>query len=424
MAVDILDGLTWSGVHPRTNVLRDQWNTLLRLKSLQYSAWNRTDAVEELRVQLAARIFEQIRHARSLTELLAIPLSIPVVDWLTPGEREVYEARERAALEARERAEREQAVWRAEAEARMAPLREEITALAEEASLYPDASMIMWALEDARSALGSRPPREEMGRAALSRARTGMAALRARYAGAIALTRMGQTQALEALPSCPLCGAAWSFKGGRATCGGAHDVKRVVRTREDTSNVLARLVTNRGDVVATVKLLGEEVQFAYTQLPASPWTGRIFSSVETQAELVVLPEELTPHRDNILKDIAELRTMRKEAEQLVQTLRDLEHRAKNGTVRRLTFRLVSGMAKAEEGSQEYSAAYGDVYPDHDETWFCVVPRSQNNQRRTIEVTPILKVEEGTVKGHEEVVEFERLVRDSYPGLPEALLTVN
>jgi hypothetical protein len=80
------------------------------------------------------------------------------------------------------------------------------------------------------------------------------------------------------------------------------------------------------------------------------------------------------------------------------------------------------MAVAEDSGQTYSAAYGSVYPDDGETWFCLVPRHAPIARRNIEVCPLVKA--GSVTGREDILEFEDLLRSTYPGVPEALLTVN
>ncbi len=417
----VSDVMGFTDAHPVTQALREQWNTLLRLKSVP--DWTRTEDSEVLRAlqaQLVEHVFGLIRHAQSARDVVATPLTIPVLDWITPEERAVYDLRHRVADEAQERVARTRAAERAATEERLAPLYAEIDTLLAEAQHYSETNThTVWMLQDARRWLAADIPREYETRVAVTRARQYIEQIREQHAAEIAQTTKAHAQALSLVPACPLCDAAWSFNGQRAVCTGVHNLDRVMRAAEESNHVLLRLATNRGDSIATVTQYDQTVVFTYAHTASTPWVGRVFSTVEARTELVILPEDLLSQREALLRDIADLKQMRKEAEQLVQTVAGLQSRVKDGTVRQLTFRIQQGMAMAEEGGTIYSAAYGDLYPDDGETWFCIVPRSQHEMRRTIEVTPILKA--GSVKGREDVVEFEQLVLSAYPGLPAELL---
>ncbi|MFH1098722.1 MAG: ATP-dependent RNA helicase [Candidatus Uhrbacteria bacterium] len=230
----------------------------------------------------------------------------------------------------------------------------------------------------------------------------------------IELSDLGWQAVLDHSPVCPFCGSAWrEFSGRSLRCSEKHDRQRLI---PDGRMTLGRFTTNRDEGFAQMTMDGDGgVMIHFQAARTQAWSGRKFKTVRFEPCAAILPSELVSQRDAILCDLEEFNRARQEVEAVAQRVREIE--ATGASVRRLTFRVVDGLAVAENGSVRYQSAFQDPYPSGGETWFCRIGGEfSGSGRRIVEVQPVFKA--GAVSNEQDLEELRTLLRETYPGLPE------
>lgn len=363
---------------------------------------------------------------------------------LTPEERATYRdevAREESLRKAEEE---EDAQWQAErkaarahaeeertreAEARRAeiqPQREELESLRARANVFTgtDAADIQMRISDALQRCDSHMRwggewHLDALRRSMSEIRSGIVTLAYEQETAIADNAEIWRAVTERFPACPFCGGAWREERLDLRCTTSHVWQQIVPLAHGADGyTIGTFVTDRDERAAVFSWEHGDVLIMFTTLRGHAWRGKRVKHVEWKPLAVILPVELLPERDIILRDLAELREARQKLERMLAQVKQAEMEVGAGGMKRLTFREEGGLAVAEEGGVRYQAAFAEVYPQVGETWYCSLGIELPVRGKMVrEVHPRLKAE----TTHEDLAELVELFREMHPGVPSELL---
>lgn len=228
---------------------------------------------------------------------------------------------------------------------------------------------------------------------------------------------------LSHFPHCPLCDGAWEAATDGFFCVQSHDRRRLIPLEDPSSarEKLGEFVSDRGESVATLVFRRPSTIGLALCVPRDrPWPLKHWKTISYTSSVSILPAYLAGEHEQIIRDLADLRTARQELEAVVARIRDAETRLGSGAMKRLTFRVSCGVAIAEERGALYQAAFQEQYPNSGETWYCRVGQGvSTGGRRLVEVYPEFKL--GSIQSAASLNELRELIAASYPGLPQELL---
>ncbi|MBI4280858.1 DEAD/DEAH box helicase [Candidatus Uhrbacteria bacterium] len=436
LAQETLKPLTWP-IHAQTPQNRIVWPVIKRVLEKRFLIWTlleRADSseAENLTKRLILFFCERIKGTTTLLEVAARDISLKLEDWLSPeqiADQAALLERKQAAVKeqeqlAAERRSQYQAKEQEQAEAR-SRLLEEIRALENRAASLsgPDAAEL-------RSQIAMLRRENEITWAnshyfilqKLKEIKASLQKLEREEAKYLALGRQAWAAVTEQFPLCPLCGNEWIASSSLLLlCQGSHDPRRIIALEATQRSLLVgRLLTDRDEEVAEVRIQDLSVQIRIRVPAGRAWSGKVFKSVVWKPSTVILPPELVAERESIIRDLGELRQAREELEAVSARLREAEKKVGAGAMKLLVFKLTHGQAVAEDAGISYQAAYGDPYPSDGERWFCRIGRDLSLGGKTMkEAHPEFKA--SAISTPTDLEELCVLLRETYPGLPDQLL---
>lgn len=223
-------------------------------------------------------------------------------------------------------------------------------------------------------------------------------------------------------PVCPLCGGAWKEEtSSTVSCRMSHDVRRLIPLDgSDATAHIGSFMTDRNELVASVTFGSGVVTLIFMVARRQAWNLKRWKTITFTPHVAILPAHLAGERDQIIRDLADLRRAREELEAVVARIKDAESRLGSGALRRLTFKVSGGLALAEDRGVTYQAAFQNQYPEGGETWYCRIGQDvSSGGRRLVEVYPEFKL--GSIQSAASLDELRELIAASYPGLPQELL---
>lgn len=427
----VLDTTTFYGRHrlnPKTAENHAVWNKIIALV---------VDSAQ--REALAARLHDfyvsRLTPVTTMDSVRTADISLRLEDWLTPDllekHRKQVEAEKRQAEEARaryvvEEAERRrlEEEQRQQHQEKIKPYQARINCLADEFRRLGDhnrAQRILSLQDDLYFGWTNLPRVEQE----LDSGELAAKLLGEENQEKIAWSELIWKTVLEQYPVCPLCNQPWSASGAVLfACQGSHDAKRLIplssQDEVSPSTIICQFTTDRDEFAAELSFDGKGVKISFARPRGYVWTGKKFKAVTVQTLAAILPVELVSQREQILKDLEELVRIRKELEIAAQKIREMEERVGKGQVKKLTFRIIDGLAACVVDGIMYQAAFGTPYPEAGETWYCRLDRELPSRGLvTRMVIPEIKVSGLTLES--DLCEYEALLQESYPGLPRELL---
>lgn len=415
--------------HPDSAHHGQVWKVIRAVLSLGY-IWDMATLREESRslVESLRTAFEQMLvGVTTMDELMARPLQLNLVDFISAEEAQAHEARleqererERAAALERlkqQQSEREERVaLRSQVEdldRRMRDLGEDLS----RSSNWED----RWIATDARSAVkdDSWTPIESA-RQRVSKYAAKVGGIERKSERKFAFTGQIHSAVLDRFPACPVCGGAW---GDDFTCRGDHPESRFVPIEGDGEVwTIGEFRTNRGDTVAELIRRGGNIQIQFWVGEGRAWSGRVFKTVDYSPKAGILPPELADEHDEIAQWVAELRQTEQALEASLAQVRRLKEEAANGNVVVLTFKIrrSDSWPVAEHGGVTYKAEFADEWPSNGERWFCQLGKPSTIGRAREASAKLIRKAEGFTTPAD-VQEIRAMIAESYDGIPSELI---
>lgn len=178
------------------------------------------------------------------------------------------------------------------------------------------------------------------------------------------------------MPVCPVCGGAWN---DAFVCTQVHTPDQIIAKPGSNDWLIGEFKTDRGETVASAgfERRRTSVKLEFEVREDAAWSGKTFTSVSYQPNLIILSPSLIENRALILDYLAELEKAKRALESELAWVETLKRGVTTGEIIRLTFSIrADGIAFAEYKREKIQAPADDLdrYPQHGESWWChVIP---------------------------------------------------